>query len=100
MSAKRERGASPKQNFIPDRRFSMEPKTQLISVALPNGQPMQVETSVVDSLESTGFEVTIFSGVIGAIEGIALAVQVALAKVKSAKATVDLGLEIGVEAGQ
>jgi hypothetical protein len=78
----------------------MEPKTQLVTVALANGQAVQVEASVIDRLESTGFEAKNFDGVIGAIEGIALAVQTALVKVKPAKASVEMGLEIGVEAGQ
>jgi Trypsin-co-occurring domain 1 len=78
----------------------MEPKTQLVTVALPNGQSMQIEASVIDRLESAGFESKNFDGVIGAIEGIALAVQTALAKVKPAKASVELGLEVGVESGQ
>ncbi|HJZ54195.1 MAG TPA: CU044_2847 family protein [Gemmataceae bacterium] len=78
----------------------MDPTTQLVTVTLPNGHPMQVEARPIDRLEGTGFEAKKFDGVIGAIEGIALAVQAALAKAKPAKASVELGLEVGVEAGQ
>jgi hypothetical protein len=78
----------------------MEPKTQLVTVSLPNGQSAQIEASVIDSLEGPGFEPRKCDGVIGGIEGIALAVQAALAKVKPARTSVELGLEIGLEAGQ
>jgi len=67
---------------------------------LPNGEPLLVETEARETLESTGFAAAQFEGIIGAIEGIALGVQSALAKVKPTKASVELGLEIGVEAGQ
>jgi hypothetical protein len=77
----------------------MEQKTELASVVLPNGQTMRMEATVVDELEAAGFEAKKFDGVIGAIEGIGMAVQAALAKLKSVKASVELGLELGLEAG-
>ena len=79
----------------------MEPKPQIVLVTLPNGQAVQVEVAgTPDHLESFGFEAKTFDGVIGAIEGIAMAVQQALVNVKPKKATVEVGLELGVEAGK
>ncbi len=78
----------------------MEPTTRTVPVTLPNGQLVQVEVTVPETLEAVAFQAKSFDGVIGAIEGIAMAVQQALAKVKPKKATVELGLEVGVEAGQ
>ena len=78
----------------------MEPTTRLVPVTLPNGHPLQVEATTVETLEGAGFQAKSFDGVIGAIEGIAMAVQSALTKVKPTKATVEVGLEVGVEAGQ
>ncbi len=78
----------------------MDTTSRIVPVALPNGHIMQVEATTHESLEAVGFEAKTFDGVIGAIEGIAMAVQQALVKVKPKKATVELGLEVGVEAGQ
>ena len=78
----------------------MDAETRIVSVILPNGETLLVETEARQTLESTGFAAAKFEGVIDAIEGIALGVQSALAKVKPSKASVELGLEIGVEAGQ
>jgi len=50
--------------------------------------------------EAATFNAQHFDGVIGAIEGIASAVQLALSKACPQKASVELGLELGVEAGQ
>lgn len=79
----------------------MEPSTQIVPVVLPNGQTVQVEVAgTPDGEESFGFGAKTFDGVIGAIEGIAMAVQQALVNVKPKKATVEVGLEVGVEAGK
>jgi hypothetical protein len=78
----------------------MELNTRFVPVTLPYGQQVQVEASTPDSLEAARFEPNVFDGVIGAIEGVALAVQNALAKVRPAKASAELGLEVGVEGGQ
>lgn len=78
----------------------MESTSRIVPVTLPNGQIVQVEATAHEALEAVGFEAKKFDGVIGAIEGIAMAVQQALAKVKPAKATVEVGLEVGVESGQ
>lgn len=78
----------------------MESKSRLVSIVLPNGHTAQVEASVVDGVDEAGFHAKSFDGVIGAIEGIAQSVQTALAKVKPAKASVEIGLEVMVQSGQ
>ena len=81
----------------------MEANTRLVPVDLPNGVRVQVEATVLG--DGLGFEAAVFDskrfeGVIGAIEGIAQAVQAGLAKAAPDKASVELGLEVGVESGQ
>ena len=80
----------------------MDPTPQFVPVALPNGATVHVEvTPTAAGLESAGgYDAGRFAGVIAAIEGVGLAVQAGLAKVAPSKASVELGLEIGVEAGQ
>lgn len=78
----------------------MDGKSQIVTVELPNGETMLVETENRETLERTGFAAAKFDGVIGAIEGISLGVRLALESVKPTKASVEIGLEIGLEAGQ
>jgi hypothetical protein len=81
----------------------MEPNTRAIPVSLPNGQTIRVEATALgddDGLERPNLTVHTFDAVIGAIEGVAGAVQAALEKVRPKKTTVELGLEVGLEAGQ
>lgn len=82
--------------------YEMDANTRLVPVQLPNGATAQVEATVLtgDGFEATGFDSSKFEGVIGAIEGIAQAVQTGLAKVAPDKASVELGLEVGLESGQ
>lgn len=81
----------------------METTDKLVPVSLPNGARVRVEVTDLGGaggFESAGFDAYKFDGVIAAVEGIASAVQTALEKVGPKKASVELGLELGVEAGQ
>lgn len=79
----------------------MDASARLVPVTLPNGARLKVEaTDLGSGFEAAGFDPRQFDPVIGAIEGVAAAVQAALARARPKKASVELGLEIGVEAGQ
>jgi hypothetical protein len=77
----------------------MDPETRSIPVVLANGAVIYVETAVLGE-EEVAFENLSFEGVIAAIEGISQSVVGALRKVKPSKASVELGLEVGLDAGK
>jgi hypothetical protein len=71
-------------------------------VELPNGQAVYVEATTagtnqekdVSSITST------FSEITGPLEGVATALSATIAKVQPKKASVEFGLEVGLEAGK
>lgn len=83
--------------------------TTTVQTTLPNGAKLRIRATQLapvvigeDKEEKVGYEPPIpsFKSVTDAIEGIADQVLMALQKVKPAKTTVELGLEVGCEAGQ
>jgi len=86
-----------------------EAGTTIVQTTLPNGAKLQIRATQLtpliigeDKEEQVAYEPQIpsFQSVTNAIEGIAEQVVTALKKVKPSKTTVELGLEVGVEAGQ
>ncbi len=85
-----------------------EAGTTIVQTTLPNGAKLQIRATQLqavigeDKEEKVAYEPQIpsFQSVTNAIEGIAEQVVTALKKVKPSKTTVELGLEVGVEAGQ
>lgn len=78
----------------------MEPVIEIIPVVLEDGTQINVEAAVIGGEQDVAFEVLPFDEVSGAIESIAKAVMKPLQKIKPTKASVELGVAIGLEAGQ
>jgi hypothetical protein len=78
----------------------MEPRTTIVPVLLPNGREMRVEATLLPGEEEVAFKSFPAEEIFDAVEGIAQAVVTTLQKVKPRKASVELGLEVGLEAGQ
>jgi hypothetical protein len=82
----------------------MPKANQVVKTTLPNGAIMHVEAARLGSLEQdVAFDPSKaidFAGVSRSLEGISEAIVCSLQKVKPRKATVEFGLEIGLESGQ
>lgn len=82
----------------------MQPYTKPVKVKLENGVIAYIEAVPVGSREQDVAgdleRVLPFAEVAGTIEGIASTVMIPLKKVKPKKATVELGLTVGIESGQ
>jgi hypothetical protein len=78
----------------------MELRTEIVPVQLPNGAVIQVEATALGGDEKVSFKSLDFEGVLTAIEGIAQSVVATLEKVKPQEASVELGLEVGLESGE
>jgi len=77
----------------------MTTRQELIPVTLANGAKMRVAATVLGGEEDVAFKLLSFDEVTNTIEGIADSLQTALQKIKPKKASVEFGLEIGVESG-
>ena len=68
---------------------------------LPNGKEIRVEATLLPGEEEVSFKALPAQEIFDAVEGIAQAVVTALqkVKVKPRKASVELGLEVGLESG-
>jgi len=77
----------------------MNQATRVVPVTLPNGRTVRVEATVLDPEQKVSFTARPFQDVLDAIEGIASSVASALEKVKPARASVELGVEVGLESG-
>jgi hypothetical protein len=78
-------------------------KPGIVKVKLPNGADLHVEVTPISGDEgpvSFSPAMPSFQPLIDAIEGIAMAVHASLRAVKPQKASVELGLELGLEAGK
>jgi NTP-dependent ternary system trypsin peptidase co-occuring protein len=78
-------------------------RPESVKVKLPNGADIRVEVTPIPGGEgavSFAPGMPDFQPLIDAIEGIATAVNAALQRVKPQQASVELGLEVGVEAGK
>ena len=78
----------------------METTVEIIPVELEDGTTINVEAVVIGGEQEVAFEVLPFAEVSGAIESIAKAVMKPLQKIKPTKTSVELGVAIGLEAGQ
>ena len=74
--------------------------TTRVPVQLPNDAIAYVEVATQTGEEDVSFERISFESVAKAIEGIAGTLYAALQKANPTKASIELGIEIGVEAGQ
>jgi hypothetical protein len=74
--------------------------TKLIPVRLPNGSDIFVEATVVSAEQDVAFIGASFGEIAEVLEGIAESINSAIEKVKPKKASVELGLEIGIESGK
>jgi Trypsin-co-occurring domain 1 len=77
----------------------MESRTTIVPVLLPNGKEIRVEATLLPGEEEVSFKALPAEEIFDAVEGIAQAVVTTLQKVKPRKATVELGLEVGLESG-
>jgi hypothetical protein len=76
------------------------PKTEIVKAALDNGTTILIEAISLGGEERIGYGISSFKEVTDAVEGIAQAVVTTLKKVKPQQASVEFGVEIGVESGQ
>ena len=77
----------------------MESRTTIVPVLLPNGKEIRVEATLLPGEEEVSFKALPVAEIFDAVEGIAQAVVTTFQKVKPRKATVELGLEVGLESG-
>jgi len=77
----------------------MESRTTIVPVLLPNGKEIRVEATLLPGEDEVSFKALPVAEIFDAVEGIAQAVVTTLQKVKPRKATVELGLEVGLESG-
>lgn len=75
-------------------------RTEIVRVQLGDKRIVQVEARAPEGDRDVSFGVMDFSGVTDAIESIAQDLQAVLVKVKPKKASVEFGLEVGVESGK
>jgi len=76
------------------------PRTEIVKAALDNGATIRIEATSLGGEERIGCGIASFKEVTDAVEGIAHAVVTTLKKVKPQQASVEFGVEIGVESGQ
>lgn len=77
----------------------MGSRTEIVPVLLPNGKEIRVEATLLPGEEEVSFKALPAAEIFDAVEGIAQAVVTTLQKVKPRKASVELGLEVGLESG-
>ena len=77
----------------------MEPRTTIVPVLLPNEKEIHVEATLLPGEEEVSYKPFPAEQIFDAVEGIAQAVVTTLQKVKPRKASVELGLDVGLEAG-
>lgn len=75
-----------------------EPSTEKISVVLPNGSIIKIETSEFGR-EEVSFKEFSFDSINNAILGITTAIKETLEKARQKKASIKFGIEVGVESG-
>lgn len=75
------------------------PKTEIVKADLGNGTIIRIEATFLGGEERVAYHVPSFEEVTDAVEGIAQAMLTTLQKVKPRAASVEFGLEIGIESG-
>ncbi len=78
----------------------MENTTEFVKSELPNGITIQIQAKVLGGDEYVAFDILPFQSVADAIEGIAESVVASLEKVKPRYASVEFGIEVGIESGK
>jgi len=83
-----------------DEANAVTPKTEIVKADLGNGTTIRIEATSLGGEERVAYQIPSFQEVTDAVEGIAHAMLTTLQKVKPRAASVEFGLEIGVESGQ
>lgn len=79
----------------------MDTRSEIIPVKLPSGQTIQVEANVRSREEDVAFGgIPAIEGLSESIEGLSGSILEALKRVRPRKATVEFGLEVGLESGK
>lgn len=82
------------------KREFMENKSKIIEVKLPNGKSIYVEATPLGGEQDVSFKLPNFEEISDTIESVSRSLLSAIQKVSPQKASVEFGLEIGVESGQ
>jgi hypothetical protein len=86
--------------FMEDGANAVTPKTEIVKADLGNGITIRIEATSLGGEERVAYHIPSFQEVTDAVEGIAQAMLTTLQKVKPRAASVEFGLEIGIESGQ
>ncbi len=78
----------------------MEPRTAIVPVLLPNGKEIRVAATLLPGEEEVSFKALPVGEIFDAVAGIAQAVVTTFQRVQPRTATVELGLEVGLESGR
>lgn len=78
----------------------MESRTEIVPVLINNNVQVMVEATVVGTEEDVAIDIRPFQEVTDAIEAITSAMVQTLEKVRPDKASVEFGIEIGVQSGK
>jgi hypothetical protein len=73
--------------------------TRIIRIDLPNNAAAYIETTVAENEQDVAFEALNFNDVLTPLKGIAKLILSTFDEVKPKKASVELGIDVGVEAG-
>jgi hypothetical protein len=86
--------------LMEDEAGTVTAKTEIVKAELDNGTIIRIQATSLGGEERVAYSIPSFKEVTDAVEGIAHAVLTTLKKVKPHGASVEFGLEIGVESGQ
>ncbi len=75
-------------------------RTEIVKAALGDGTLIRIQATSLGGEERVAYSIPSFKEVTDAVEGIAQAMVTTLKKVKPRGASVEFGLEIGVESGK
>jgi Trypsin-co-occurring domain 1 len=78
----------------------MEARTEVVGSKLANGTTIHIQATALGGEERVAFDLLPFEDVTDAIEGIAKSMVTALEKAKPRRASIEFGLEIGIESGK
>ncbi len=77
-----------------------EQNTQIIPTRLEDGTVIHIQATILGGDEQVSAHIPAFEEIGHALEGIARSLVIPLERVKPRKASVELGVEIAIEAGQ
>jgi hypothetical protein len=80
--------------------LAVETRSEIVPVTLQSGQTIQVEATVKSQEEDVAFAVPSIEGLSEAIEGLSASILDGLKRIQPRKATVEFGIEVGLEAGK